>query len=135
MHFTPPVLNKEFVFKTSRSGGKGGQNVNKVSSRVQIDFDVRNSALLSEEEKNTILEKLSDKLSADGVAQVMAQEARAQLENKQVAVKKMYQLLNKCFVVRKKRKATRPSKSSVEKRLQSKRRDAEIKNMRSKFRG
>lgn len=135
MHFTPPVLSKEFVFKTSRSGGKGGQNVNKVSTRVQIDFNVKDSVLLTEEEKNTILGKLNDKLSGDGVAQVVCQEARSQLENKQLAIKKMYQLLNKCFVVRKKRKATRPTKSSVEKRLQSKRRDAEIKTLRGKFRG
>lgn len=132
MHFIPPALLSGFVFKTSRSGGKGGQNVNKLATRVQVDFPVATSPLLSEEERGILLEKLGDKLSGDGVLQVVAQASRSQLENKQLAIKKMYQLLNKCFVVRKKRKATKPSKKSVEKRLESKRRDAGIKSMRGK---
>lgn len=132
MHFKPPYLLREFVFKTSRSGGKGGQNVNKVSSKVQIDFDIPHSALLSEEEKTILLEKLGDKLTTDGVLQVMAQDARSQLENKETALKKMYRLLNKCFEVKKKRKATKPTKSSIEQRIQSKKKLGEVKKMRQK---
>jgi ribosome-associated protein len=130
MHFKPPYLLTEFVFKTSRSGGKGGQNVNKVSSKVLIEFYIQDSALLTEEEKTILLEKLTDRLTKNGVLQIVAQEDRSQLANKEVALKKMYATLNKCFVVRKKRKATKPSKGSVEKRLQTKKRTSVIKKMR-----
>lgn len=129
-HFEAPFLNKEFVVKTSRSGGKGGQNVNKVSTKVQLDFAVADSALLSEEEKQKITGRLGDKINKEGVLQVIAQAARTQLENKEIAFRKMYQLLNKCFVERKARKSTKPSRSSVEKRLQTKKRDSGIKQLR-----
>ena len=131
-HFTPPFLNKEFTVKTSRSGGAGGQNVNKVATKVLLEFNVQYSQLLSEEERAVLLEKLADKLTSEGVVQIVAQTERSQLANKEIAFKKMYQLLNKCFVVRKKRKATKPTKSSVQERLTSKKRDAEIKLMRKK---
>ena len=130
MHFKPPYLLTEFVFKTSRSGGKGGQNVNKVSTKVQINFSIIDSALLTEEEKAILLDKLADRLTKDGMLQIVAQEERSQLGNKEIALKKMYAVLNKCFVARRKRKATKPSKGSVEKRLQSKKRTSEIKKMR-----
>lgn len=130
MHFKPPYLLTEFVFKTSRSGGKGGQNVNKVSSKVQIDFSIVNSYFLTEEEKSILLEKLEGKLSKEGVLQIVSQEDRTQLGNKEIALRKMYQTLNKCFVVRKKRKATKPTRSSVEKRLQSKKKQTERKQNR-----
>lgn len=134
MHFKPPYLLTEFVFKTSRSGGKGGQNVNKVSSKVQIDFSIADSYLLTEEEKVILLEKLEGKLSKDGVLQIVAQEDRTQLGNKEIALRKMYQKLNNCFVVRKKRKATKATYSSKLKRLDSKKRNSEIKQTRGKVR-
>ncbi|MCX6187819.1 MAG: alternative ribosome rescue aminoacyl-tRNA hydrolase ArfB [Bacteroidetes bacterium] len=130
MHFKAPILNKEFVFKTSRSGGKGGQNVNKVSTKVQIDFSITNSSLLSDTEKEVLLQKLEGKLSTESVLQVIAQAERTQLGNKEIALKKMYIILNKCFVHKKKRKATKPSKSSVEKRLEGKKHHSQIKQMR-----
>lgn len=128
--FEPPFLNKEFVIKASRSGGKGGQNVNKVSTRIQLQFDVLHSLLLSDDEKTRILQKLVDKLIDESMLQVSAQAGRSQLENKETAIKKIYALLNKCFVEQKKRKATKPTKASNEKRLTTKKRDAEIKRLR-----
>ena len=130
MHFTPPFLNSEFIFKTSRSGGKGGQNVNKVSSKVLIEFHINDSQLLNDDEKKILLEKLASKLTKDDVLQIVSQTERSQLGNKEIAIKKMYSVLNRCFVVRKKRKATKPSKSSVEQRLKAKKRNAEIKKLR-----
>ena len=132
-HFVSPLLNKEFTIKTSRSGGPGGQNVNKVATKVLLEFNVQYSQLLTEDERTVLIEKLADKLTSEGTVQIVAQTERSQLANKEIAFKKMYQLLNKCFVVRKKRKSTKPTKSSVQERLTSKKRDAEIKLMRKKI--
>ena len=127
MHFTPPALDREFVLTVSRSSGKGGQSVNKTATRVQLMFCIPASLLLTETEKAILLDKLAGKLTAEGEVQVSAQTERTQLGNREAATKKMYALLNRCFVVRKKRKPTKPGAAVKEKRLQSKKRKGQRK--------
>lgn len=128
-----PDLSAEFVFQASRSGGPGGQNVNKVNSRVELRFDIPNSALLTDFQKQLIMEKLASKITSDGMLQVVSQKERSQLMNKEACIAKFYALIEKAFTPRKKRKATRPTKSSVEKRIQEKKQLGEKKSMRGKI--
>ena len=120
MIFSKEALLKEVTFKTSRSGGKGGQNVNKVSSKVELNMNIRNSALLTDEQKVTILEKLSNRISSEGVLQVITEEDRSQLRNKEKGLKKLIIILRTALYRPKLRKATKPNKSVVEKRLKLK---------------
>jgi len=127
-----PDLDSEFVFQTSRSSGPGGQNVNKVNSRVELRFDIPSSALLTDERKQLLLKKLASKVSSEGILIVVSQETRSQLENKELAVQKFYKLIRSALKPVKKRKATRPTKASEEKRLQKKREIGEKKAQRGK---
>jgi ribosome-associated protein len=125
-------LQSELSFKTSRSGGAGGQNVNKVSTKVEINFDIAASNILTAEQKAVLLEKLASQLTKEGMLQIVSQTERTQLGNKTKVIEKFYKILEKAFFVPKKRKPTKPSKSSKEKRLISKKKHSEIKKMRNK---
>jgi ribosome-associated protein len=128
-----PDLSTEFQFFTSRSSGPGGQNVNKVNSKVELRFDIQNSIHLTDEQKEILLVKLASKVTAEGILIVVSQRDRSQLVNKEDSVKKLYALIYKALTPQKPRKNTRPTKSSVEKRLQSKRIKSEIKQTRSRI--
>lgn len=122
----------EFTFITSRSGGAGGQNVNKVSTKVELRFHVDTSLLLTDEEKQLLNKKLKSKITNEGFLQIVSQEERSQLKNKQLCVKKFYALLKKSLTKPKKRKPTKPSKSAIQRRLTTKKIIAEKKAQRKK---
>ncbi|MBD8490669.1 aminoacyl-tRNA hydrolase [Echinicola sp. CAU 1574] len=123
----------ELNFKAVKSSGPGGQNVNKVNTKVFLLFEVQNSELLYEEEKQVILNKLSPYINADGMLQISVQETRSQLKNKEIAIVKLHTLIQGVFVRKKVRKATKPKKSAVMKRLDSKKKHAEKKQWRKKL--
>ena len=117
----------ELTFQTSRSSGPGGQNVNKVETKVQLSFDLKASQNLSEEEKEVLFKKLKNKITEDGILQVQSQEKRSQLQNKELAIKKFYELIQKGLEKKKARKPTKPGKGAIEKRLKAKKSQAEKK--------
>jgi len=117
----------EFIFQATRSSGPGGQNVNKVSSKVELRFNYLNSAWLNEEEKALIASKLVNKINNLGEIVLTAQTDRSQLKNKEIVIEKFYSLLERVLTPQKKRFKTKPTRSSIEKRLESKRVRAVIK--------
>lgn len=126
-------LEKELVFRVSRSSGPGGQNVNKVNSKVTLRFDVERSEILTANEKELIRQKLAASMSQDGELILSAQESRSQLANKEAVLQKFDRLLSKAFAKRKVRKASKPSKSAVQERLQHKKRHGDKKKWRQKI--
>ena len=124
------AFDGEFEFQMSRSSGPGGQNVNKVNSKVTLVFNIRGSVVLSEEEKSELLVKLANKLDSEGNLQIQSQEKRSQLQNKEIAIAKFYEVISKAFQKRKIRKASKPSKSAVEQRLKEKKVQSEKKRIR-----
>lgn len=125
-------LIKECQFSASRSSGPGGQNVNKVNTQVSLRFDVQRSELLDEEEKRIIFQKLASYISGEGVLILNAQTQRSQLQNKEEVISKFGRLIEKAFVPQKIRKASKPSKAAVQRRLDDKRKQSEKKKRRQK---
>jgi ribosome-associated protein len=129
---TASLLGGELAFSTSRSSGPGGQNVNKVNTKVTVKLDVINSVVLTPEEKEIIQQKLASKLTNDGVLVLASQDKRSQLQNKEAVIEKLEKLLAKAFERKKPRKATKPSKGAVQNRIKSKKEHSEKKKWRQK---
>lgn len=119
-------------YKTSRSGGKGGQHVNKVSSKVELLFDLNACHLLTEEQKQRIKTKLTQRIQSEGKIQVICQQDRSQLKNKEIAKKKLITLINHALKIPQQRKASKRSRASIEKRLDNKRQKSLLKINRKK---
>ena len=123
-------LEPEIQFSASRSSGPGGQHVNKVSTAVELRFNIPESQILDEEEKKRIIKKLEGKLTTEGELIVNASETRSQTQNKKLALEKFYAMIEEALKIPKKRKRTRPSATSRKKRLENKRRQSEKKELR-----
>ena len=120
----------ELTYKTSRSSGAGGQNVNKVETAVTVLWNMQGSQFFNEREKILIAEKLKNRINQEGVLQLSVSESRTQLQNKKIATEKILELVNQSLIVPKKRLKTKPSKSQVEKRIKAKKQISEKKENR-----
>ncbi|MCU0397974.1 MAG: aminoacyl-tRNA hydrolase [Cyclobacteriaceae bacterium] len=126
-------IERELVFTTSRSGGPGGQHINKVSSKVTLRWDIANSTILDTEQTEFLLNKLKSRLTSNGILILISQESRSQTANRESVVSKLDKLLQAAYKPVKARKRTKPTSSSIKKRLDSKKLQSEKKQSRRKW--
>ena len=126
------LLKKELTFKALRSSGSGGQHVNKVSSKIELHFDLENSNALTDSQKLLLLKRLKTKLTNNNELILQCDESRSQHKNKEIVVDRFVELIKKGLIVRKKRKPTKIPRSAIRKRLKSKRIRSEKKAERKK---
>ncbi|MBL4678052.1 MAG: aminoacyl-tRNA hydrolase [Mucilaginibacter sp.] len=124
MNLNKADLQREVQYKTSRSGGKGGQNVNKVSTKVELLFSIGDSALFTDEEKFLLNEKLQSRFNKDGLVQVICDEERSQFLNKEIAVERLIVLLTQALQKRKTRKPTKMSRAAKAARVDDKKKQS-----------
>ncbi len=132
MRLTERGFEKEFEYITSRSSGAGGQHVNKTNSKVELRFDVLNSNLLNNNEKELLLKNSAGRINKEGILQIVSQKSRSQIKNKKTCIKKFYELIEAALTIRKERKKTKRSYKSILKRLEIKKRQSEKKDRRKK---
>lgn len=132
MMINPERLHSELSFQTARSGGSGGQNVNKVETKVELRFDIPKSEILNVEEKQLLLDKLGNKLTNESVLVLYHQTERSQLANKEKVIEKFDKLIRQASVVLKKRKPTKPTMSSKLERREAKSHKSALKFLRRK---
>jgi ribosome-associated protein len=126
------ISEDELTWSAIRASGPGGQHVNKASTAVQLRFDIQGSPSLSASEKATLMSFPDQRISKEGFVVIRSEESRSQARNREIALRRLIELLQTAFTPRKPRRKTRPSKASVQQRLQDKRQKSQIKQTRRK---
>ncbi len=132
IHNRLSIPEHELRFRFARSGGPGGQHVNKAATKVELLFDIRNSQSLSDSQRERIERKLKNRISSEGILSVEVQDTRSQVKNREIAIARFREILAEALKTRRKRVSTSPPVKAREKRLQEKKKRSEVKKLRRK---